>query len=38
MRRMRVIKVLLGILVTILIIILAAGGTAVWYVNNKTED
>ena len=35
MRRMRVIKVLLGILVTILIIILAAGGTAVWYVNNK---
>ena len=31
----KVIKILLGILVTILIIILAAGGTAFWYVNNK---
>lgn len=31
----KVIKVLLGILISILIIIVAAGGTAFWYVNDK---
>lgn len=31
----RVIKILLAILITILIILVAAGGTAIWYVNNK---
>ena len=31
----RILKVLLGILIAILIIIFAAGGTAFWYVQNK---
>ena len=34
-QKKKIIKVLLGILITILIIVFAAGGTAVWYVNNK---
>ena len=33
--RKKVIKVLLGIFITLLIIIIAAGGTAIWFVNNK---
>ena len=36
-KKKKVIKVLLGILVTILIMILAAGITAIWYVNSKIE-
>ena len=31
----KVIKVLLGILITILIVIVAAGGTVFWYINDK---
>ena len=31
----KAIKIMLGILITILIIVLAAGGTVFWYVNNK---
>lgn len=33
----RVIKILLGVLITFLIIVLAAGGTAVWFVQNKVS-
>lgn len=33
----RVIKILLGVLITFLIIVLAAGGTAFWFVQNKVS-
>ena len=34
-QKKKVIKILLGIFITLLIIVLAAGATAIWFVNNK---